>query len=126
MWLTYRGATTHSADLSFYWPYSIVAIAIVAGSFAIPFAGLLSRHVKRHRVALLFWSVWILVFHFLDVFWQVMPELNGRFHLGLPELAAMIGVGGLVTAAVARVLAQASLRPVHDPRVEESLAFQNI
>lgn len=126
MWLTFRGATTHTPDLDYYWPYTVVALLILVGRFALPFAGLLSRHVKRHRGALLVWSVWIVLFHFVDVFWQVMPEMDGRFRLGLTELAALLGVGGLVTAAVVRRLAGVSLRPEHDPRVHESLAFQNI
>jgi hypothetical protein len=126
MWLTFRGATTHTPDLEYYWPYTVVALLIVVGRFALPFAGLLSRHVKRHRTALFVWSVWIVLFHFVDVFWQVMPEMDGRFRLGLPEIAALLGVGGLVTAGVTRRLVGVSLRPVHDPRVQESLAFQNI
>lgn len=126
MWLTFRGATTHTPDLHHYWPFTIVALMIAVGRFALPFAGLLSRHVKRHRTALLVWSIWIVLFHFVDVFWQVMPEMDGRFRVGLPEIAALLGVGGLVTAAVLRRLASVSLRPVHDPRVQESLAFQNI
>lgn len=126
MWLTFRGATTHTPDLHYYWPFTVVALLIATCRFALPFAGLLSRHVKRHRTALLVWSVWIVLFHFVDVFWQVMPEMDGRFRAGLPEIAAILGVGGLVTAAAARRLSGVSLRPIHDPRVQESLAFQNI
>ncbi|HMO27134.1 MAG TPA: hypothetical protein PKB10_12795, partial [Tepidisphaeraceae bacterium] len=106
MWMTYRGATTNAADFARYFPYTVCAILIALGCFALPFAGLLSRHVKRNRGALLFWAIWLLAFHFVDKFWQIMPELNGGFHLGLPELAAMIGVGGIVSANVIRVLAQ--------------------
>lgn len=126
MWMTFRGATTSAADFQKYFPYTVCAILIAVGCFAIPFAGLLSRHVKRNRAALLFWAIWLLAFHFVDKFWQIMPELNGGFHLGLPELAAMVGVGGIVAANVIRVLGQHELRPVNDPRLEESLAFQNL
>ena len=61
-----------------------------------------------------------------DLYWIVMPELNGRVYLGIVELAAFVGVGGIFLASFVRVLAHHPLRPISDPRVHESLVFQNV
>ena len=45
----------------------------------IPFGGLLSRHVKRRIGTLLFWAVWLLCFHYLDLYWLIMPEYGHGF-----------------------------------------------
>ncbi|MCS7034091.1 MAG: hypothetical protein NZ561_08860 [Phycisphaerae bacterium] len=132
-WLAKRGATTNPDQLKVLHGWAVVSILLLFGRLLIPFAGLLSRHVKRNRPALVFWAIWILVFHFLDMVWIVMPEYSatashqpGRLTLGLPELAAMIGVGGIFAGAVVWRLSSAPLRPVRDPRLGEALVFQNI
>jgi hypothetical protein len=126
MWLTHRGATTRTPDLDYYWGWTVVAILLLLAQFALPFAGLMSRHVKRHPVALPFWAGWILFAHFIDLWWQIGPELDGKWRFPLPEILAVIGVGGVFVAALVWRLGRAQLRPVHDPRVAESLAFQNM
>jgi len=45
--------------------------------------------------ALVFWAVWMLVFHWIDQFWIVMPEFSRKVTLGLPELLCLIGIGGV-------------------------------
>jgi len=122
-WLLRRGAESLAGVDN---PWTNISIALAVGHMLVPFAGLLSRHVKRAAGLLVGWSVWLLFMHYLDVFWLIMPELDGGVHFGVPEVAAMIGIGGLFVAVVVRNLAAASLRPVRDPRAVESLAFQNI
>jgi hypothetical protein len=43
----------------------------------------------------------------------------------LIDVAALIGIGGLLAATLVRLMASNSLRPTGDPRLPESLAFQN-
>ncbi len=129
-WLERRGATTSIPGLMISRPdgtevfnyYAIVLLALLFLRFIFPFAGLLSRHVKRNKNSVAFFAAWILVFHWLDLFWLIMPELDGLFNLGLPELAALIGIGGLFVAAFARNASAASLRPIRDPRAPASTA----
>lgn len=122
-WLSNRGATT---ELTYVNSWSLVAVALLFGQFLIPFAGLMSRHVKRVKGLLAFWAVWILVFHFVDTCWMILPDLGPAEHQGLAVLAAMaavIGVGGVVMVAWVRITAGHPVRPLRDPRLEESLAF---
>jgi hypothetical protein len=107
--------------------WSPVVVAILFGQLLIPFAGLLSRHVKRVAGVLVFWAVWQLAFHLLDTYWIVMPEYPGKYGaLALAtSVAAYVGMGGVLLAVFVRGLLGQNLRPVADPRLPESLAFHN-
>ncbi len=129
-WLARRGATTVEADQSV---YTLVALALLVGHLLIPFAGLMSRHVKRRRGLLMFWAVWMLVFHYLDLHWLVMPELSyglplsqTQLNFGLMDIACLIGLGGVFVAALVKLAGNHALRPQRDPRLGEALLFQNI
>ncbi len=54
-------------------PWLWITLALLFGHFVIPFFGLFSRRAKRHKGLLAFWCVWLLVFAYLDLFWQIMP-----------------------------------------------------
>ncbi len=122
-WFTARGVTTAAADAN---GWSVITIALLLGHFFIPFAGLLSRHIKRDRTGLVFWSVWLLVFHWIDLWWLVMPHLGPQVRFGIPEIATFLAVGGLFFAAAIRIAAAGRLLPARDPRLNESLAFENL
>jgi hypothetical protein len=114
------GSTAHPNE------WSKFAIALLFGHLLIPFPGLLSRHVKRNTKSLGFWAVWVLVFCWVDIFWMVMPQYeDGVFHFGLIDIAAVVGVGGILIAAVLWRAAGHAVRPMKDPRLADSVALQN-
>ncbi len=123
LWLARRGATTVPQDVS---RWSFVAIAILFGHLLIPFPGLLSRHVKRRVTPLIFWAGWLLVFHYVDLYWVIMPEAGGDLSVHVADFAAVAGVVGICVAVVVRLLSAESLVPTSDPRLPEALAFENI
>jgi hypothetical protein len=123
IWLVRRGASSSRETMN---AWTGVCILLLAGHLLIPFAGLLSRHVKRNTKLLVFWAAWMLVFHWIDLFWLVMPEYESHVRCGPTELLCLIGLGGLYLATVLRIGLRHNLRPVHDPRLEESLAFENV
>ena len=115
-WFARRGATTVTGAAN---GYSVIAIMILFGHILIPMAGLMSRHVKRNEKTLVFWAVWMLVFHWIDLFWIVMPELDGKFHLGILDLLCLVGIGGVYIAGVLRIAARATAcgrRPIRGSR----------
>ena len=128
-WFNRHGATTVSSHVNI---WSWVILAILFGQLLIPFAGLLSRHVKRDVGFLVFWAVWVLGFHYIDTYWMVMPEYfvtRGKHVTTISlivDLAALVGIGGVFVAALIRSMAPHSLRPTGDPRLPECLAFHNI
>ena len=122
-WFSRHGATTVRADMS---GWTWVALVILFCHLLIPFGGLLSRHVKRKKGSLVFWAVWILVFHYVDMYWVILPEMGGGFSPSLIDLTALAGVGGVFVAAMIKIASKHDLVPVADPRLDQALAFQNI
>lgn len=100
---------------------------IVVANFVVPFLGLMSRHVKRSRKGLAFWAIWLLVMHYVDLYWLIMPAYTTKeIPWSFMDLANWIGVFGLFIAASAIHARKLNLRPTKDPRLAESLAFENI
>jgi len=101
--------------------------ALVFMHFVIPFFGLLSRHVKRNRKALAFWCIWQLVMIYVDMYWLVMPTLGfDEVPFALIDVTCWIGVAALFIAGVAYRAKGLDLVAKNDPRLPDSLAFENI
>ncbi|MFZ5891167.1 MAG: quinol:cytochrome C oxidoreductase [Myxococcota bacterium] len=104
-----------------------VSWLLLIAHFIIPFFGLLSRQVKRHRTGIAIGAIWILCAIYLDMYWLVMPNLHTEeLPLGLIDITAWIGMAGALIATVAFAAKNVNLVPVKDPRLPRSLAFENI
>jgi len=106
-----------------------VTIALLAVHFVVPFPLLMSRNSKRTLPLLMFFSVWMLVAHWLDLYWLVLPNFDwfdhGRaFHP--MDVMATLGMVGLFMASTANALKKVNLLPVKDPTLSDSLKFENI
>ena len=93
-------------------------------SFIIPFFALLSRGLKFNPRGLGFMAVWILVVHWVDLSWLVMPALHPQgFFIHWTHVTSMLGVGG-VAIAFARWRAGGHFTiPVKDPYLADSLRY---
>jgi hypothetical protein len=106
--------------------WEVVSVALAVGHFGLPFFFLMPRGVKRRRATLWLGATWMLAVHYLDLWWLVMPSLHREGpHPHLLDLATLLGVGGLFLATLALLMRRRSLVPVADPRLAESLAFEN-
>jgi hypothetical protein len=104
-----------------------VALAILFGHFCVPFTVMLSRIPKRRLVLLAFFAAWMLVMHWIDVWWMITPRLSpGEVRFDWLHATSLIGLGGLYIAGLAYQAMGRSLRPEKDPRLPESLAFENV
>jgi hypothetical protein len=100
---------------------------LLFGHFVIPFFGLLSRWVKRNRKALAFWCIWQLVMIYLDMYWLVMPSTGTtEVPFKLIDLTCWVGVLSLFIAGIAYRAKSLNLLATNDPRLPDSLAFENI
>jgi hypothetical protein len=64
--------------------------------------------------------------HWLDLYWLIMPEASpAAIDFRLVDVAAFLGIGGIFFAAVVWRLARHDLVPLRDPRLAESVAFEN-
>jgi hypothetical protein len=103
-----------------------VGLLLVFGHFLVPFVLLLSRAPKRKPGVLAGVGVWILAMHWADLHWLVMPELRPNAPVPtLLELLLLVGVGGVWLAGLVFVMGRQSLVPERDPRLPESLSFEN-
>jgi hypothetical protein len=104
-----------------YYSYFLLAV-----HFAIPLLGLLSRHVRRHSFGLFFWACWLVVVHWMDMTYLVMPNAGG-FSI-IPMVGHLIGGAGALAVFAGLFILRATGVPlvaVRDPRLPESLTYSN-
>jgi hypothetical protein len=102
------------------WQY--VGLALVIGHFALPFALLLSRDLKRNFKLLASIAVFILLMRFVDIYWLVAPDYRiAEFGLSWMDIAAPVGICGLWLAYFLLQLEKRPLLPINDPHLEEAL-----
>jgi hypothetical protein len=101
---------------------------LVLGHFAVPFLFLLSRHVKRRRATLALGASWMLVVHWCDLYYLVMPNLNHglEFPFTMLDVTIFLAMGGVFLAATAWLLGRSPLLALRDPKLPEALAFHNV
>ena len=105
----------------------VFSLVLLIGHLFVPFLGMISREVKRRKVLLGFWAVWLLVFHWLDLYYLVMPAFSSeQFPLGLIDACVLVGLGGIYVAGALRAARGVALVPLQDPRLGEAVAFENI
>ncbi len=106
--------------------WTAVSWLLLVGHFIVPFLALISRVPKRRRGVLVTVAIWILFMHWVDLYYVVMPHASeGRVPLGLLDLTTFLGIGGIWVAAFAHRLRDRALVPTKDPRLADSLTFEN-
>jgi hypothetical protein len=99
--------------------YRLVALAVIVFHFALPFAMLLSRDLKRNARKLAMVASLLIVMRWLDLFWLIAPNpLPGAEHgIGFSwmDIAAPLAIGGLWMAAFFWQLESLPLVAVRDP-----------
>jgi hypothetical protein len=99
-----------------------LALALLAGHLLLPFGALLSYRVRGWPAALAGLGAWMLVMHYLDLYWLVIPALHPegvRPHW--LDAAALLGVGGVAVGYGAWRLRGHPPVAVGDPKLEVSL-----
>ncbi|TPV96777.1 MAG: quinol:cytochrome C oxidoreductase [Myxococcales bacterium FL481] len=134
-WFSYRG---HGEWLA-------LSLLLVFGRFVIPWFSLLRRPIKRMPWLLCFAAAFIVFMEFVDVYWLVQPThahhaaataeeagLTAKAHwyaevipFNEVDLLALVGFIGLVVFAFGLSLKGRALVPVKDPRLPESVHFEN-
>jgi len=106
--------------------WNILSWALCFGHYVVPFYLLLFRSIRRDPFWLGLLAAWVLIFHYLDLYWIIMPTLypDGAQPdwLDASVLATLVLAAGAVVAHACRAR---PLIPVGDPHLSESLAFRN-
>jgi len=107
--------------------WAIVSILLLAGHFIVPFLALISRDAKRSPQMLGAVALLMLVMHYVDIYWLVMPNFS---HEGADpswiDVAGLLGPLGAAGLAAALRAKGSPLYPLRDPRLAESLKLENL
>lgn len=94
-------------------------------NFAFPFLVLMTRKSKRTYGTIVFVAIMLLIGHYFDFYLMIMPGSVGAEHAGFGWLEILISLGfvGLFILVVFSTLTKASLTPVNNPYLKESLQY---
>jgi hypothetical protein len=103
------------------WQY--VALVLVFGHFALPFALLLSQDLKKNFKLLRRIAVFVLCMRVIDVYWVVIPDATRGASLspGWIDVVCLIGIGGIWAAMFLTQLEKRPLLPANDIHIVEAL-----
>lgn len=116
----------------------LFSLALTFLHFLVPFLALLKRDAKKNVNVIMWIAAYVIFIHLLEVYWWVIPQRGpvlydasaapdiGRLFLdfGLDALA-LLTMAGLYGYFFLKRLAQRSIYPCGDPRLEESVNLMN-
>lgn len=101
-------------------------VILILGHFAVPFALLLSRQLKRRIEPLARIAIGILVMRLIDLYWLIYPAFNQhqiQFHW--LSIVAPIAIGGIWMWLFVAQLKNQPLLPLNDPRFHDGISTQH-
>lgn len=104
------------------WEY--VSIAIVLIHFWIPYFMLVSRPSKMNPKNLKRSAVLLIVAHFLDLYWLVLPTYSDSPVFSYYELAFPVLAVGLIIVIFSMQAKKYNMVPVGDPKLQRGIDFQ--
>ena len=130
--------------------WGAIGTILIVGHFFIPFAFLMSRHVKRNGVALSLGAIFLLIIHGIDMQYLILPNrghgeaaaaggehaaehahgfgamLGEYFHtISWADYGCYFGLMAILAGVVVLNVRKNNLVPLRDPRLAESLHFEN-
>jgi hypothetical protein len=105
--------------------WAAISLFLLGGHFLLPFCGLMPRRAKRNKRVLAAWAAWLLVMHWVDLYWLAVPHAGSGPAFSVLDLLCLAGMAGLYGAVLLRIAADRQLIPRRDPWLAESLAFRN-
>jgi len=104
-----------------------VSAFLIVGHFVAPFFLGMSRFPKRRPALLAMLAAYILFMHFVDLYWLVAPQ---KSPLGIADPPVMdffllIAMVGVYVLFLVKSLVGVNLIPTGDPRLIESVHFEN-
>jgi hypothetical protein len=96
--------------------WETVGLFLVVFHFAVPFALLLSRQLKRKARTLVRLASWLIFMRIVDIFWHIEPSSHPTFHLSWLHFTIIAGIGGLWMAYFFHNLRLRPLLPVNAPQ----------
>jgi hypothetical protein len=106
--------------------WNVVAVALAAFYFAVPFLVLLGRQNKRQLPRLAMIAAGLLAARLVDIFFMIAPVFHeDRLSVDWLDVAAVAALGGIWLTLFARRLEQHPLLAPNDPELEPALAREH-
>jgi hypothetical protein len=106
--------------------WKVASLVLVFGHFVVPFLALLGRGGKRNPKVLGAVAVLILVMHYVDLYWLVVPNFTEHAMPSWVDVAGLLGPLGIGALAVALVAQRSAAYPLRDPRLPETMRCENL
>jgi hypothetical protein len=107
--------------------WSVISVIVIITHFVVPFAALLSFPSKTNPARLKFISIWILIAHYIDLYWLIMPSffIGGKVYtFSWLDIVFPIGALGLIIIVFNRGVKMYNLLPLRDPKLQKGLNFR--
>jgi hypothetical protein len=104
--------------------WGVVALAIILFHFALPFALLLSRNLKRDGRKMIGLALLLMFMRLVDIYWYVVPNFahaRGHFYFSPWYLVAPIALGGLWLGFFFYNLRRRPILPLYEPQMPSLL-----
>lgn len=105
--------------------FQYIAYGLLLFRFAFPFLVLLNREQKHRKKILILVATVVLVIHYLEIYWIVMPAMHSEdahgLHFSWIDLATFIGLGGIFFGLFFNKFKKNSMIPENDPKMDECL-----
>ena len=99
-----------------------LSMFLVFGHFIIPFLILLFNKAKRVLALMAFLSVLVLFMHWIDLYWNVLPNLHkDTIVFNWSDLTVFLAHGGFFMSMFWRRLKRNPIVPINDPRLDSSI-----
>jgi len=104
--------------------WDMMALGLILFHFVIPFLVLLPRSVKTNPKTLKVMSIWLLLAHYYDLYFLIMPTYSPKaFIFGWMEIGFILVPFGLAIFVIGWQSRKKNLVPVRDPKLERGLHF---
>ena len=105
--------------------WHIVGWLLIVFHFAVPFLGTVSRQVRRNKPVLASWAVFILIVHWLDLMFLIMPNTGPvSVPMLLGHFVCWIGMMAIFVALFLYRVGDTPVVAMKDPWLSEALAYQ--
>ena len=104
--------------------WKTVSLLLMFGHFLVPFVSLIFFNTKRNRKILIFFALWMFVFHYIDLYWLIAPALHHESaHFSWIDITTMVGLGGVFVALFWNSFTAKAIIPVNDPNLSASISL---
>lgn len=102
--------------------WKAISTFLIFGHFFFPFLVLIFRSVKRNRTLFSMMAVYLMVIHFIDLYWLIYPTFTKHdVHFSWLDVMPTIGIAGVMLWLFWNRFKTQYALPVNDPKLQQSL-----